>query len=332
MAVSSTTVRVGDSLTISVELANEGCALVGLPLYRLSVRPDGPEPILEPEEPEPVERTVGLDPGGSDTAEFALRAVRAGSATLTTRVSFEVHLGYPGPAYWSSSAAEPVLITVSDGATPVPPEATPTPTVELTSMGSITIDDVGEEMTVEGTVVEATSFSQGFTFTLDDGSGQVVLLMWHNIYDDCWDAAKINLGAKVRASGEVGQYEGQLQIEPRFGGDVKAIEGAAALAPRREIGSISGADEGQRVTIEGEVVRTEGFSSAVKVFLRDVGPEGQGEIVVFIWRNVLDRISDNAALGTAGSHVRVVGTVQIYQSNLEIVPTLPNDVTVLEIP
>jgi DNA/RNA endonuclease YhcR with UshA esterase domain len=127
-------------------------------------------------------------------------------------------------------------------------------------------------------------------------------------------------------------YEGELQVEPQFGGDVKVVEGGVAEAPRRDIGSISGADEGQRVTIEGEIVRVEGLSSAVKVFLRDKGDRGQGEIVVFIWRNVLDRIANNAGLGTEGSRVRVTGTVQVYRSNLEVVPALPNDVTVLERP
>jgi DNA/RNA endonuclease YhcR with UshA esterase domain len=307
--------------------------MVGLPLYGLSVQSDGPEPILEPEEPEPVEHTLGLNSGESDAAEFTLRAGKAGRATVTARASFEVHLGYPGPAYWSgSSAGEPLAITVTDSPAPVTPEVTPTPKVELTSIGSIRVDRVGEVVTVEGTVVDAASFSQGFKFTLDDGTGQIVLLMWHEVYDDCWDASEINLGATVRAGGQVSQYEGQLQIEPRLGGDVKAIEGAVAQAPHRQIGSISGADEGQRVTIEGEIIRTEGLPSAVKVFLRDDGPAAQGEIVVFIWRNVLDRIANNAGLGTAGSRVRVVGTVQIYRSNLEIVPALPNDVTVLEMP
>jgi DNA/RNA endonuclease YhcR with UshA esterase domain len=312
---------------------NQGCGMVGLPLYGLSVLSDGPEPILEPEEPEPVEHALGLDPGKSDAAEFTLRAVRTGRATVTARATFEVHLGYPGPAYWSgSSAGGPLVIAVTDSPTPATPEVTPTPTVELTSSRSITVGRVGEEVTVEGTVVDATSFSEGFKFTLDDGTRQIVLLLWHEVYDDCWDAAELNLGARVRATGQVSQYEGQLQIEPRLGGDVKAIEGAVAQAPRREIGSISGADEGQRVMLEGKVVRTEGLPSAVKVFLGDEGPAAQGEIVVFIWRNVLDRIADNTGLGTAGSRVRVVGTVQVYRSNLEIVPALPNDVTVLEIP
>ena len=51
---------------------------------------------------------------------------------------------------------------------------------------------------------------------------------------------------------------------------------------------------------------------------------------VFIWRTILDRIPKaNPALGTAGTRVRVVGVVQEYRGNLEIVPALPYDVEVL---
>jgi len=211
-------------------------------------------------------------------------------------------------------------------------EVSPTPRVDLTPLRAIGPDHVGQEVTVEGDVVGADSFSHGFRFTLDDGGGRIVLLMWHDVYDECWDRVQIRLGATVRATGQVSQYEGQLQVEPRFGGDVRVTRASNLRAPLREIGSIAAADQGQRVMIEGQVVRTEGLPSAVKVFLRDDGPEAPGEIPVLVWRNVLERVVDNVGLGTPDSRVRVVGTVQIYRSNLEIVPVLPTDVTVLEIP
>jgi DNA/RNA endonuclease YhcR with UshA esterase domain len=206
------------------------------------------------------------------------------------------------------------------------PEETPEPAVDLTEIGAITADWAGQRVTVEGRVIGTASLSAGFKFILDDGTGQIVLLTWHDVYDECWDAAEINLGATVRASGEVSQYEGELQIQPGFGGDVKAIEGATAWSAQREMGSISSADEGQRVTVEGTVVRVEGTSSAVKVFVSD----GSGEIMVFIWRNVLDRIANNTGLGTVGSRVRAAGTVTVYRGALEVVPALPCDVAVLE--
>jgi DNA/RNA endonuclease YhcR with UshA esterase domain len=200
--------------------------------------------------------------------------------------------------------------------------------VVLTPIGDLDGGMAGQEVTVEGRIVDVASFSHGFKFTLDDGSGQVVLLMWHNVYDDCWDAADLNLGAQVQATGEVGEYEGQLQIEPQWGGGVKALEPAAAGTEPRTIGSLSGADEGQRVTVEGTVVNTEGLSSAVKVTLDD----GTGQIILFIWRNVLDRIPDNAGLGTEGSRVRATGTIDVYRGTLEVVPALPSEVTVLQMP
>jgi len=230
----------------------------------------------------------------------------------------------PSPTESPTSTWEPTPIDVSSSA------STPAPAVQLTSIGAIGPDQIGQELVVEGEVVDATSFSHGFRYTIDDGQGQIVLLMWHDVYDDCWDRAEIDLGARVRAQGELTAYEGELQIEPRFGGDVKAVTPAMVHAPRREIASLTGEDAGQWLTIEGEVARTEGISGGVKVFLRDEAPEG--EIAVLLWNNVLERIPNNAGLGTPGSRVRVVGRVQIYRSNLEFVPALPNGVTVLDVP
>jgi DNA/RNA endonuclease YhcR with UshA esterase domain len=177
-------------------------------------------------------------------------------------------------------------------------------------------------------VIDTASFPGGFTFTLDDGSGQVDMVLWHEAYDDCWDAPQLNRGAQVQATGEIGTFEGTLQITPPWGSAVQVVAPAAAQAPPRAISSLGPDDEGQRVMIEGQVIRTEGLSSAVKVFLRD----DNGEALVFIWRNVLDRIPDNVGLGTEGSRVQVVGTVAMYRGTLEVVPTLPYDVVVLEIP
>jgi DNA/RNA endonuclease YhcR with UshA esterase domain len=198
----------------------------------------------------------------------------------------------------------------------------------MIDIGAIAPGHIGEDATVEGTVVKAASFPRGFRFNLDDGTGQIALVMWHEVYDDCWDASKINLGARVRAKGEIVVYEGEWQIQPSAGASVKAVQGAAAWAPPHQIGSLSGDEAGKRVMIEGQVIRVEGLRDAVKVFLDDES----GEVVVFIWRDILDRIADNTALGTVGSHVLVVGTVEVYRANLEVQPTLPGDVRVLAMP
>lgn len=234
------------------------------------------------------------------------------------------------PAPTDTATPEP---TATPAGTPTPthtpePPVTPTPEVVLTPLGDITGELVGTEVTVEGTVIDTASFSHGFKFTLEDATGQIVLLMWHDVYDDCWDAPELNRGATVRATGEIEEYTGELQIQPGFGGDVKAIEGTQPWADRRDIGTLTGADSGQRVMIEGEVIRVEGTDDWAKVFVGD----DTGEVVVFMWDNIRDRVPDNTGLGTPGTRVRVVGTLEVYASNLEVVPALPVDVVVLEIP
>jgi DNA/RNA endonuclease YhcR with UshA esterase domain len=231
------------------------------------------------------------------------------------------------PATATPRPAPTSTVTRAPTATPRPtatPADTPTPAVVTVPIGSLDANRSGEEVTISGQVVETASFSQGFKFTLDDGSGKIVLLMWHNVYDDCWHAPQLNIGATVQASGEIGQFEGELQIQPGFGGDVKVIAAGGPIAPQREIGSI-GAYLGQRATIVGQITRVEGNDNGLRMFVSD----GTGEILVFIWNNALERIVDNQALGTPGTRVRVAGVVQEYRSNLELLPVLPFDVAVL---
>jgi len=182
----------------------------------------------------------------------------------------------------------------------------------------------GQEVTVNGRVVAAASFANGFKFTLDDGSGRAVLLLWHNVYDDTWAAPQLNVGAVVQATGTVGQYEGEWQIEPDFGGDVQVTKPGGSFATPRTIGELAG-HVGELAQISGAILRLEANSSGVKIFVGD----DTGEIVVFVWRTVLDRIPNNVALGEVGTRVRVNGRVENYRSNLELVPALPYDVEVL---
>ncbi|MGB9871718.1 MAG: OB-fold nucleic acid binding domain-containing protein, partial [Anaerolineae bacterium] len=206
--------------------------------------------------------------------------------------------------------------------TPLPPTPTPVPVV-ITPIGRLS-EHMGEEVTVEGKVIATASFSKGFKFTLDDGTGQAVLLMWLNVYDDCWDARKINLGARVRATGTVQTYENELQVVPEWGRQVKALQAAAPSAPVRPIASITPADEGQRVMIEGTVTRIEKSESIIRAFVSD----GSGEILVLLWPNIYDRIPNRERLDAPGTPVQVVGVVRIYKGTLEVVPALPYDVVV----
>ena len=221
----------------------------------------------------------------------------------------------PTPTPTPSATPEP---------SPTPPPPTPTPVpVVITPIGRLP-EHMGQEVTVEGKVISTASFSKGFKFTLDDGTGQVVLLLWLKVYDDCWDARKINIGARVRATGMVGTYGNELQVVPEWGRQVKALQAAAPSAPARPIASVTAADQGQRVMIEGTVARIEKSESNVRLFVND----GSGEILVLLWPNIYERVPNRERLDVPGTAVQVVGVVQIYKGTLEVIPVLPYDVVV----
>jgi RecJ-like exonuclease len=187
-------------------------------------------------------------------------------------------------------------------------------------------DLVGQTATVWGRVVSTASFSKGFKFTLDDGTGQVTLLLWHDVYDACADAPGLNVGAQVRAVGEVGTYDGELQLEPQSGDAVDVLTAGGGGGPLLEAAALGDA-LGQRVAIEGELVTVQDAGSGTKLFVSD----GTGQALVFIWDTVLTRIPGaNPALGTPGTRLRVTGQVKEYEGTLELVPVLPYDVEILQ--
>ena len=113
LSLSATDVQldVGDVVTVTVMLTNQGCGLLGLPRYALHGGTEGDQTFFQGM-PEAVVHFAGIATGQSDAVEFALRAVAPGEATLLAGASFEFHAGYPGPAYWRSAGSGPLQITI----------------------------------------------------------------------------------------------------------------------------------------------------------------------------------------------------------------------------
>ena len=218
-------------------------------------------------------------------------------------------------------------------ATPTP-VATPTavpaptdtviPTIAATAMGHIDAGFAGETLTVRGQVAGTASLPGGFMFTLNDGTGQIALLLWAEVYDAVADVAGLNIGATALVTGDIGEYEGELQIVPTAAGDVIVqVAGRGPDAPRREIGSLCAADVGTLAEIEGTISRVEGFSQGLQVYVTD----GSGEVQLLLWQEVADRVPDGERL-VAGAQVRAAGEVGEYRGTLQVVPHLPFDVEV----
>ena len=113
LTASSTSPQVGETLVLTATLANTGtCGMLGLPQYTLKFKADTAVPILEPNPPAPVVHSLGIQPGQSDTISYTLQVTGSGVITITVSASFEVHLGYPGPAYWAGDSSAPLVIRV----------------------------------------------------------------------------------------------------------------------------------------------------------------------------------------------------------------------------
>jgi DNA/RNA endonuclease YhcR with UshA esterase domain len=80
--------------------------------------------------------------------------------------------------------------------------------------------DAGRRVTVEATIVAVTPFSAGVNCVLDDGSGQVVLLLWQNVLGGMADQRGLREGARVRATGWVQVYRGELELVPGLAHDL----------------------------------------------------------------------------------------------------------------
>ena len=113
LSASAMTLKKGDAVTVTATLMNGGCVGLGLPQYRLYVQAEGTEPILTPDKPAPIVHELAVAPGRSDATTFSLRAVSAGRVTLNASASYEVHLGYPGPAYLGSASSQSLVIAVT---------------------------------------------------------------------------------------------------------------------------------------------------------------------------------------------------------------------------
>ena len=196
------------------------------------------------------------------------------------------------------------------------------PSARPLSIGALADQPLGGIVTVEGTVIAAKSFQNGFRLTLDDGTGQVVLLLWLSAYDKLTDPARLQTGTRVRATGQLDEYRGQREVVPARGSDVVITQAAPAPA-RRDIASITLADMGAVVAVEGTVTRSEPFSQGYRVWIDD----GSGEILLLLWENIYRRVAGRDRL-TAEARVRAIGVVEEYRGTLEIIPQLPGDVTV----
>ncbi|HEY72261.1 MAG: hypothetical protein B6I35_08715 [Anaerolineaceae bacterium 4572_32.2] len=270
---------------------------------------------------------------------LTLITVRDESGSIPVAVSEDLVAlsGSPLPLLPKGQPVEVVAAVSFYGDTPqlvpasvagVVPLAQPVLVVAERQIGELTDEDVGQLVVVRGTVTKVDPFSAGVKFTLDDTTGEITVLLWQDVYDGISADARPGVGAEVQVQGEVSEYRGELEVIPNLPDDVWVLAPPSNIAPptetpqpqeneieARAIGDVTFADVEQTLRLTGTLGEMETFSAGVKFTLDD----SSGAIILLLWQNVYDAIPDAGQL-VAGTRVEVVGQIEEYQGNLEIIP------------
>ncbi len=219
-------------------------------------------------------------------------------------------------------------------------------------IGELDAARVNQRVQVAGDVTRVSKFSQGVRATIADDTGEITLVLWQDLYDQIPNANELQQGARVSVLGKLSQYRGEFEIQPQRASDVKisaalaqnnatAVPNAASepnatreptQTPRptreptaapvaRTIASLTQADQNATVIVQGKIARASEFSQGMRYTLDD----GSGKITLLIWKDVLEKLSARAAL-KPGAEVRVTGTLDVFNNELEIVPANAGDV------
>lgn len=193
--------------------------------------------------------------------------------------------------------------------------------LEERKIGEITTSDIGQTAQVAGFIGQVRYFSRGVQYILADGSGEIILLLWQDVLEQVTVRHDLAPGSKVRVRGQIDEYEGKLEIVPGSGPEVQLLSRGERLpVEERAANTISAADEGRTFIVTGRVTRTEG-DGWLRMWIED----GTGELLIFVPQRVVERMP--AGIGP-GIRVQVTGEVDIYQSQLELIPLAGADIEV----
>jgi DNA/RNA endonuclease YhcR with UshA esterase domain len=190
------------------------------------------------------------------------------------------------------------------------------------SINKISIADKDKLVQIGGTVDEAGNFSAGFKLALNDGTGQIAVVLFENVFDGLARPADVNVGATLTVTGRVDEFGGELEVIPNSGSAVKVN-----TPPKREmkvykLGAITGNDHNALVRVEGDVAALTPFENGVDVLLKD----DSGAQQMRLWNVIAKRVPLKV-----GDKVSVVGRVRAAKNKgITIDVAMPSDVTVMK--
>ncbi|MBN1658680.1 MAG: hypothetical protein JXA93_09780 [Anaerolineae bacterium] len=232
---------------------------------------------------------------------------------------------------WLTATIQPTApATDTPTGLPTPaPTATPTglppaqpanlPTLRL---GDITRDHLGTTLTVaQAGIADVVYLSKGVKYTITDATGTLTLLVWQDVLEGVAGHLDLLPGSRVQVTGEIDEYQGEIEIVPAAGSDVVVLDRGPRLPVEAwPVSRISASDQGRVLVVAGRVVHIEG-DRWLNVRLND----GTGEIVVYLPERLVPYLPPGIG---PGATLRVAGQVDVYHGTLELIPLAAADVQV----
>ncbi len=100
----------------------------------------------------------------------------------------------------------------------------------------------------QGTIEQASPFSLGTRYELGDPSGSIILLVWNDTIDP-QQQERLAVGATLSVTGQIDEFNNQLEIVPRSPDDVVVLA-APAVTPEPTATSAPAATATPTATIE----------------------------------------------------------------------------------
>jgi DNA/RNA endonuclease YhcR with UshA esterase domain len=218
------------------------------------------------------------------------------------------------------SASTPVATPEARSTSTPGPTAAPVSSAPPATISQLSQDNAGQTYQVQATVVEVSSFSAGFDFLLDDGTGRIKLTLFNNTYKFVPGRSGLNLGAEVSVAAQVTVFKGALELQPKSGRDVVILKpGSNGSVAVRQVNSLG--KPGEIVAVEGTLTDIKDFSAGKNIFVDD----GTGNVQVTIFNNVLAYVPVSKLI--VGATVRVVGKTGFF-GRMQVVPQLGYDVII----
>lgn len=197
----------------------------------------------------------------------------------------------------------------------------------VTPISTITTEDKGKTLTVEGEIASTRAFNGGMRYLLkDQDDGEITMVIFDRVLKQMPQRAGLLDGAVVNVTGMIDFFNDEAQIVPARKGDVVIVT-AAPPPLAAAIAELSSADVGKTVAVSGTVTEASNFSAGFKVKLSD----GSGPISVVLFENVWDGLSEPAKVN-AGAVLSVTGKLDEYKGALEIAPASAERVVVVSAP